>query len=334
MARNKGIIAATAAGIRGAFTKKAEPLDLDTDLSGRRCLVTGANSGLGKGIAVRLAAQGAHVTMAGRTMDEQAREDIVRVSENHAVSLKKLDLASFESVLAFVESLRGAAPFDVVVLNAAVMNAKSVTTVDGLDEMTQVNFLSNVLLLESMLAEGLVNGTGQEAARIVVVSSEAHRWSEGIDLITLGEPTGFGMTQAMGHYSDTKFLMAAYVAHLARRLAADEIAVHALCPGAVNSNLARQAPTFLKPLLKAVFTLFFASPMKASRPVFHLTASPRLAGRTGVYFHLAEEKAIDARAASPDFGAALFTRATEVINRALSTKPLSAPRPLPWCTSG
>ena len=128
-------------------------------------------------------------------------------------------MASFESVLEFVARIKGnSRPFSIVVINAAVVTKKGFVTTDDLDEMTQVNFLSNVLLLERLIAsQSIQSNRPGVAPRIVVVSSEAHRWSEQIDLDSLGAPRSYTMKKAMAEYSDTKFLMAAYTARLARK---------------------------------------------------------------------------------------------------------------------
>lgn len=150
-----------------------------------------------------------------------------------------------------------------------------------------------------------------------MVNSEAHRWTESIELENLGVFQAFPMGKVLAHYSDTKFLMAAYVGHLTRRLTGPlgnpEISVFALCPGAINSGLARNAPSILKPLLKMVFSLFFASPKKAAKPVVYLAGSAALAGKTGVYLHMRTQKEIDARALDPSFGDALIAAAKTLL---------------------
>lgn len=329
MTKNKGIAGATLEGIKGFFRRGAKYSEAEMDVEGKSCLITGANSGLGKGIATRLATLGAHITMAGRTMDEDAKNEIVHMSNNSNVGMEKLDLASFQSVLNFCQRMKRAEQhFDIVILNAAVVSKSNTTTGDCLDTMTQVNFLSNVLLIETLLHGDRIAANG----RIVVVSSEAHRWTESIDIATVGAPKVFKMKDAMKQYSDTKFLMATYTAHLARRLQHNDstthggsIAVHAHCPGAVNSNLAREAPTFLQPLLKLIFLLFFASPHKASRPAVHLACSPALEGKTGLYYHLMTPKPFDVRTLDPRFQEELFARANQIIKNGTDQPTTAAP---------
>ncbi|MBN2343115.1 MAG: SDR family NAD(P)-dependent oxidoreductase [Deltaproteobacteria bacterium] len=347
-AKNKGIAGATIEGVKGGFKKGAVYNESQFNVHGKSCLITGANSGLGKGIAIRMATLGAHVTMAGRTLDETARHAIAEASGNSNVAMEKLDLASFQNVRAFCRRIKEADQhFDIVILNAATVAKEGRLTKDGLDTMTQVNFLSNVLLIETLLKNESIRNArtsksplppfqGGESAksplppfqggestefppgeipRIVVVSSEAHRWSESIDIDAIDKPRTFKMKESMKVYSDTKFMMAAYTSNLAKRLteqAGPVISVHAHCPGAVNSNLAREAPPFLQPLLKGIFFLFFASPQKASRPAVHLACSPTLTGKTGLYYHLMNEKQFDERALDADFQQQLLQKALQI----------------------
>ncbi len=80
---------------------------------------------------------------------------------------------------------------------------------------------------------------------------------------------------------------------MSRRLNAGgevRVAVHSLCPGAVNSNLAREAPAFMKPLLLPIMRLFFAEPAKAAAPVVYACCAQDMGRRSGVYLHLMQEK--------------------------------------------
>ena len=77
-------------------------------------------------------------------------------------------------------------------------------------------------------------------------------------------------------YGYYKLLLTTLVNELARRLndgSETKKSVLSLCPGPVNSNIAREAPVVFKPLLKLVFSIFFKSPRKAAEPVVYLAAS-------------------------------------------------------------
>jgi NAD(P)-dependent dehydrogenase (short-subunit alcohol dehydrogenase family) len=76
------------------------------------------------------------------------------------------------------------------------------------------------------------------------------------------------------------------------------IAVHGLCPGPVNTKIAREAPWFAKWPVAGLFALFFKDPAKACEPVIYLACARSLRDRTGVYLHLMEEKPLQAETAA------------------------------------
>src|SRR5689334_25201060 len=88
------------------------------DLSGKLAVVTGANSGLGFGLARRLAAAGADVVMAirNRAKGEAAIYEISATVPGAKLTIKSLDLSSLASVAALVEQLNAdCLPFDILI---------------------------------------------------------------------------------------------------------------------------------------------------------------------------------------------------------------------------
>ncbi len=141
------------------------PRDLP-DLTGRRVVVTGANSGIGFHAAKAFAAHGAHVTLACRDVDA-AREAQGRL--RGATEVAELDLASLDSVAAFAEAWTG--PLDLLVGNAGVMTPPRYReTADGHELQLGTNHLGHVALAGRLLPHLLE----AEAPRVVAVSSIAH----------------------------------------------------------------------------------------------------------------------------------------------------------------
>src|SRR6201986_2040273 len=91
------------------------------DQSGRRVIVTGANSGTDQEATRRLAAAGAHVIMAVRTVakGEQARDGILAQNPQAQLEVRRVDLADLASVAEFADGLAAeAAPLDLLLNNA------------------------------------------------------------------------------------------------------------------------------------------------------------------------------------------------------------------------
>ncbi|MEL4317797.1 SDR family oxidoreductase [Leifsonia sp. YIM 134122] len=125
------------------------------DQSGRLVVVTGANSGTGKEAAMRLAAAGAHVVMAVRTIEkgEAARADILDRFPASSLEVRHIDLSELATVHAFADSLIvDGRPVDTLVNNAGVMAPpKRMETRDGFELQFGSNFLGPFALTNLLL---------------------------------------------------------------------------------------------------------------------------------------------------------------------------------------
>lgn len=213
--------------------RSAEP-----DLSGRRAVVTGANSGLGRLTAEHLARCGMDVTIAVRRTDagEAAAERIRQDRPPGTVRVARLDLGDLESVREFAD---GQDDLDLLVCNAGQMMVPSFkTTTDGFERQMGVNHLGHFALTGRLWPK--LSPTG----RVVSVSSIAHRSAKRLDrsLSTQGKYT------PMGAYGQSKLAQLLFTAELDRRLRAhgsQQVAV-AAHPG--WSATAEQAPPPGEPL--------------------------------------------------------------------------------------
>lgn len=142
--------------------------DLDVDLSGRRCLVTGANSGIGYETALAMADLGADVVLLCRN-EERGVEALERIREKTGsarVSLEIVDMSHMESVRAAADRLT-AGPIDILVHNAGVLPDERIQTRDGL-ELTFATHVVGPFLLTRLLGESLEKSRD---GRVIWVSS-------------------------------------------------------------------------------------------------------------------------------------------------------------------
>src|SRR6202050_4729415 len=141
------------------------------DQAGKLIVVTGANSGTGKEATQRLAAAGAHVVMAVRTVTkgEQARDEILARHPGSRLEVRRVDLADLASVQEFAESLiADGTPVDVLINNAGVMAPPTrMTTADGFELQFGSNFLGPFALTVRLLPLVLA----APAPRVVTMSS-------------------------------------------------------------------------------------------------------------------------------------------------------------------
>lgn len=305
-------------------------IDASVRLDGKTVLVTGANSGLGKAIAIDLARRGARMILACRSGIPEAGEEIAKASGSSDVEMMRVDLADLDSVVSLADELaRRRITLDVLVCNAGLMPSKAQKTKQGYEVMFAVHYLANHLLVRRLLASGVIpndvyakNGRhGTAIPRIVFVSSEAHRSCEGLDFDHFGAYVDYGIADGMAYYGESKLALTTFGTELARRLVTTNgpsVAVHTLCPGPVDSRIARDAPAFVQPLLAPVMHALFRSPEQAAEPALFLSAAPELGGDTGWYMHLMRRKNPSPQAMDADNGKRLWEKGEALLGSRLA----------------
>ncbi|HLX57963.1 MAG TPA: SDR family oxidoreductase [Ktedonobacteraceae bacterium] len=250
---------------------------VNSTLQGKICLVTGANSGIGKATALELAQMGATVVMVcrDRARGEQARSEITTKSRNNTVDLLQADLSSQQSIRQLVEHFQHHyTHLHMLINNAGAAFTRRRETVDGLEMTFAVNYLAPFLLTDLLL--DVLKGSAP--ARIVNVSSNSHE----AGYIKLDD------LQAEHHYRRTyeqsKLAVVLFTYELARRLQGTGVTVNCLHPGFVATNFAQSdvGPTFH--LLVKLIGSFGTSPEKGAKTSIYLASSPEVEGVTGKYF--------------------------------------------------
>jgi len=258
-------------------------------MDGKVCLVTGANAGLGTAIARDLAMRGATLILAGRSGIPETGEALSAETGNQNISMERVDLSDLASIDALVARLaKAGTPIDRLILNAGLMAQKAKRSAQGFELMFAVHLLGNQRLATGLVEAGIIQK--HTGARIIAVSSEAHRSAPPLDMETFGQFKPHGVSGAMKQYGHSKLALSLMIRQLAKNLTdaegKPEIGVFHMCPGPINSSIARDAPALIRGPVKAMMNAFFPSPEKAARPVIHLACSPSLDGKSGDYMHL------------------------------------------------
>ena len=250
-------------------------------MAGKVCMVTGANSGIGKVTAAVLASMGATVVMVCRSRErgEAARQSVVTESGNKNVVLLLADLSSMASTRAMVDAFKARHDrLDVLVNNAGALFNSYQESVDGLEMTFALNhmgyFLPTVLLLDLLKASA--------PARIINVSSDAHRAGK-VDFDDLQNRKKYS---AFGVYAESKLENVLFTKELARRLDGAGVTVNALHPGFVRTNFGNNATGngFASMVLRLLSKLIAITPEQGAETSIYLASSPEVAGVSGAYF--------------------------------------------------
>jgi NAD(P)-dependent dehydrogenase (short-subunit alcohol dehydrogenase family) len=313
-------VVAALAGVKDFFSKQklAERLTDSDRFDGQTVLITGANSGLGFGIAVEAAKRGGHVIMAGRSGIPEKGEEVKKLSGSDTVEMRYLDLSKIDTIHSFVEGLvKDDISVDVTILNAGVALPRARKTDSGLEEMFLVNYLSNVILTNLLFEKNRIPRIcppGVKDPRIIFISSDSHQGSSAIDFDEFGKYINYGTSKGISNYSYYKLILNTYAVELSRRINKEDVnvGIHVICPGPVHSEIIKEAPKFLYLTLKSIFSVVFRSPAIAALTVIYLGSSPDYEGMTAEYLHMFRYKKMDEKSYDKKEGKKLWKASGEL----------------------
>ncbi|XP_062586395.1 WW domain-containing oxidoreductase-like [Saccostrea cucullata] len=216
-------------------------------------IVTGANSGIGYETAKYIAMMGAKVVLACR--DEQKANEAMRrmdaefqeekrrnsmniIRDDHlAVEFMKLDLASLESTMNFINTFKAKYNrLNLLICNAGVYSKNKVMTEDNFELTYQVNYLGHFLIVAHLIP--LLTKSGKDC-RIVFVCSEAHHKAKfDVNLAENGKTSPF---DADSIYNNTKLFQIMQMYYVDKILLDSDVEVCCVNPGTVDTELFRNA---------------------------------------------------------------------------------------------
>jgi NAD(P)-dependent dehydrogenase (short-subunit alcohol dehydrogenase family) len=248
------------------------------DMTGKVCVITGGNRGIGLATADALAGMGATVAIISRSAANglAAVDEIIARTGNPQVRSYEADLASQHSIHQVADRLlRDYPQIDVLVNNAGAAQRRRSVTVDGVETVFAVNHLA-YFLLTNLLLDAI---KAAAPARIINVTSDAHQGTR-LDFDDLqNERVYFGLRA----YAQSKLANVYFTLELDRRLRGSGVTVNCMHPGFVATKLISDYFP-LHFITRPLTTLLATRPEDGADTIIWLASAPETGYHSGKYF--------------------------------------------------
>jgi len=252
----------------GYATQKALP-----SLKGKTALITGSTDGLGRAVALKLAAAGAHILVHGRNQERGSA--VAQEINDLKLGGAKFHAADFSSLAAVREFaaavLRDNKRIDLLINNAGIGSANPdgtkdrVLSKDGYEQRFAVNYLSGYLLTRLLLPTLIKSAP----ARIVNVASLAQRPID-FDNVMLEREYDGGRA-----YGQSKLAQIMFTEDLAAELAGKSVTANSLHPATyMDTAMVRGAGVQPRSTVE-----------EGAQAVVYVATSPDLEGKSGLFFN-------------------------------------------------
>jgi NAD(P)-dependent dehydrogenase (short-subunit alcohol dehydrogenase family) len=259
---------------------------IEMELTNNVCMITGANSGIGKQAALQLAQLGMTVVMVCRNKSrgQTALSEIKTKSGNEHVDLLLADLSSQKSIRELVKTFTSTYDH----LHSLINNAanfdytlkKPVLTEEGIEVIFATNHLGP-FLLTNLLLDILKRSA---PSRIITIASKGlitHPWLT-IEFDNLNGQKKFSYSHAYYH---SKLAQIMFTYELARRLEGTGVTVNCIrVPNVkIDMDRTRDLPWYLRHVYR-IKRSFGVTPEEMAKTYVHLVTAPEMEGVTGKYF--------------------------------------------------
>lgn len=273
----------------------------------RTCVITGATSGIGYGIAKGLAAKDLDLVLIGRDIrkGQQVVEALSGQRESASISYYNMDLCSQKQIRLTGEEIKSKHPrIDVLINNAGVWTSKCEFTEERIEKQFAVNHLAYFLLTHLLYP----NIARTDEGRIINMGSDSHKFGK-INFDDLNLERSYHGLKA---YGQSKLANLLFTYELHRTKKEDHVSVYCVQPGLVKTDIGVKHTNPFHSFMWKLRRLGGLSPEKAAETAIYLATSAEVAGRSGLYWDRCKPKPSSARSRKAEDAARLWKLSEEL----------------------
>jgi NAD(P)-dependent dehydrogenase (short-subunit alcohol dehydrogenase family) len=284
----------------------------------RVAVITGASSGIGLVTAKALASQGWRIIGQGRDPNRMAAaESAIRAAAAPGIQVEMIraDLSLVAEAVRLADEIAARTKrIDVLLNNAGGAPKEQVITAEGNEATFTGNHLGHFILTNRLLPllRAAAAQSAPGATRIANVSSSAHEHTAGLDWNDLQMFENFVPIRA---YCNAKLANILFTRSLARRLDDSGIVVHAMHPGAVDTNFVNRADQGTQKYMRSQSLL---TAEQGADTLIWLATAAQPGETTGGYFHQRAIIAPSAAASDAETGERLWRESEKLAAAALA----------------
>lgn len=263
------------------------PRTTEEGATGKLTVITGATSGIGYETACLFAAQGSDLICINRNSD---RSDRLKhhIESEYGVSCVCFlaDFSRLQDIRSCAEFLRSLdRPIDILIHNAGVYNTHLNITVDGIEEVFQVNYLASFMITHALVDTFCRQGHG----RILYVNSEGHRFAlRGIQLDDLlwrhHRYTG------LKSYGSAKTAQLLSLYYFTRRFSSTDVTINAMHPGDVRTQMGENNGRIYRTFKHLFIRPSARDPSLSAQALYYLGVSDEVKSVTGKFYNFTTQE--------------------------------------------
>jgi NAD(P)-dependent dehydrogenase (short-subunit alcohol dehydrogenase family) len=289
------------------YASTASDVTAGVSLAGKTILVTGCNSGLGLETMRVLAARGAHVIGAARTVAKANEAAATAGGKATGVACELSDPASVRACVETVKKM--GTPLDAIVANAGIMALPKLHQAHGYELQFFTNHIGHFILVTGLLDQLA------DHARVVMLSSAAHQMAP-VGGIQFDNLSGESNYKGWVAYGQSKIANLLFAKELARRFAGTKKTANAIHPGVIATNLGRHLG--MSALVGGAVwglgnLLFLKTIPQGAATQCYVAANPKAASVSGEYWADSNIAKARAEASDPALAAKLWEVSEKIV---------------------